>query len=95
MPVLEVDGDGESPGLELVLTASDAETKHADKKSSRGLHLKISEETEESGKDVESQRSNYFSPIGATIKALDYVIPKIERIPWHHFLLLSLLVAIP
>lgn len=59
--------------------------------------------------DTESQKNSFFKPtIQNTIvtplanvknivtsNTVGYIVPKIERIPWYHFIFLSIIVAMP
>ena len=98
-------GQGESQQYEMIISSashlSHLEAEIDDGHCSNGLVVDVDQEhtggDEENKIDTErSLRSYAFSPLGAAVEnTLACVIPKIERIPWHHFFFLSFIVAVP
>lgn len=104
----QVEGAIEEPKLEMVLSSTsqlspvETDLKDGDSDDEKGVGNKNnkSERSQNIGEMIMRPITAVVSPIAIVGEqvvehTIGYVIPKIEKIPWIHFIFLSLLVAVP
>ncbi len=100
----------ESPELEIVLSPDRLRLEErpsndltVDMNVARDRSLSDPEEGQTTERNIDrilKPIHNTLRPIGDAVKtpvvlAVDHFIPKIEKIPWYHFFMLSIIVAVP